>query len=97
MESDKLAKSMRALCLMLQALHQLECVEHQAELASTAITRQWIAHHALRDYSTKANRHVAVASCELLALIQRTALLEGLEPEVPGSKSPAPQIQSTLG
>jgi hypothetical protein len=94
---DKLAKSTRALRLTRQALRQLECVERQAELARSAIAGQRIAHHALRDYRTKANRHVAVANGELRALILRTSTLEELEPEVPGRNSPPPQIPSTLG
>jgi hypothetical protein len=94
---DKLAKSTLALRLTRQALRQLECVERQAELARSAIAGQRIAHHALRDYRTKANRHVAVANGELRALIQRTSTLEDLDPEVPGRNSPAPQIPSTLG
>jgi hypothetical protein len=96
-EGDKLVKSTRALRLTRSALRQLECVERQAELARAAIAGQRIAHHALRDYRTKANRHVTVATNELQALIRRTASLEDLEPEIPGRKSPEPQIPSTLG
>ena len=98
-EGDKLVKSTRALRLTRSALRQLECVERQAELARAAIAGQRIAHHALRDYRTKANRHVTVATNELRALIRRTASLEDLEPEIPGRKSPEPQIPpaSTLG
>jgi hypothetical protein len=78
-------------------LCQLECVERQAELARAAIAGQRIGHHALRDYRTKANKHVAAASGELRALIRKTAQLEDLAPPVPGRKSPPAQIPVSLG
>ena len=95
--SDRLLRSTSALRLTRQALRQLECVEQQAELARAAIAWQRIGHHALRDYRTKANKHVAAASGELRALIRKTAQLEDLAPPVPGRKSPPAQIPASLG
>ena len=96
-EELKLRRQTKALRLAREALRQLECVEKQAEAARAAIAGQRLAHHALRDYRTKANQHVVAAAAELRGLIKNTSSLEDLEPEVPGRSSPPAKIPASLG
>ena len=96
-EEIKLRRQTKALRLAREALRQLECVEKQAEAARAAIAGQRLAHHALRDYRTRANQHVVAAAAELRGLIHNTSSLEDLEPEVPGRSSPPAKIPASLG
>jgi hypothetical protein len=89
-EEIKLRRQTKALRLAREALRQLECVEKQAEAARAAIAGQRLAHHALRDYRTRANQ-------QLRGLIHKTSSLEDLEPEVPGRSSPPAKIPASLG